>query len=279
MKIFWILILLFPLSLNAFDFKFGIVPSEGGGNDIKEKFTPFMEYLSSETKHKVHFFPASDYASVVTALCNGNIDFAYLGPKSYVEAKNKCNVTLMAKEINAQGFSGYTGLIIARSDLPITSIKEGKNRTFAFTGPNSTSGHLVPSISFLKSNPPITPHTFFKDVKFSGSHMASILSIKNKTIDLAATNNIDLRNMLSSGKVQKTDYKIIWESDLIPGAVIASKYKSHDQEFQMLEKIITRLPPSITAILGNGGFEKANDNEYNIIRYLMSVKKRLESKP
>ena len=271
--------LCFPLIINANEFKFGIVPSEGGGSNIKEKFTPFMEYLSSEMKHKVHFFPASDYAGVVTALCNGNIDFAYLGPKSYVEAKNKCNVTLMAKEINAQGFSGYTGLIIARSDLPITSIQEGKNRTFAFTGPNSTSGHLVPSISFLKSNPPITPHTFFKEVKFSGSHVASILSIKNKTIDLAATNNIDLRNMLSSGKIQKSDYKIIWESDLIPGAVIASKYKSHDPEFKMLEKIITHLPPSITALLANGGFEKTNDKEYNIIRYLMSVKKRLESKP
>jgi len=279
MKILWLLMLCFPLITNANEFKFGIVPSEGGGSNIKEKFTPFMEYLSSEIKHKIHFYPASDYAGVITALCNGNIDFAYLGPKSYVEAKNKCNVTLMAKEINAQGFSGYTGLIIARSDLPITSIREGKNLTFAFTGPNSTSGHLVPSISFLKSNPPITPHTFFKEVKFSGSHVASILSIKNKTIDLAATNNIDLRNMLSSGKIQKSDYKVIWESDLIPGAVIATKYKSNDQEFKMLEKIITHLPPSITAILANGGFEKTNDQEYNIIRYLMSVKKRLESKP
>jgi len=279
MKVFILLIILFPFHLFARDFKFGIVPSEGGGSNVKEKFTPFMEYLSKESKHKVHFFPTSDYAGVITALCNGNIDFAYLGPKSYVEAKNKCNVTIMAKEVNAQGFSGYTGLIIARSDLPITSIKEGKDRTFAFTGPNSTSGHLVPSISFLKSTPPINPHKFFKEVKFSGSHMASILSIKNKTIDLAATNNIDLRNMLGSGKIQKSDYKIIWESDLIPGAVIASKYQSHDQEFKILENIITNLPLSITAILGNRGFEKANDNEYNVIRYLMSVKKNLEHKP
>jgi len=278
-KIFWLLLLLFPLVTCAYDFKFGIVPSEGGGSNIKEKFTPFMEYLSGQIKHKVLFFPVSDYAGVVTALCNGNIDFAYLGPKSYVEAQKKCNISLMAKEVNIQGFSGYTGLIIARSDLPITSIQEGKNHTFAFTGPNSTSGHLVPSISFLKSNPVIVPQKFFKEVKFSGSHAASILSIKNKTVDLAATNNVDLRNLLGSGKIQKSDYKIIWESDLIPGAVIVSRYKPQDQEFKMLEKTILNLPSFVTSLLGNRGFVKANDSEYDIIRYLMSVKKRLEYRP
>lgn len=256
----------------------GLIPTEGGA-DIVERFKPLFEQLEATLGIKVEGFSASDYAGIITAMAHKHIDFAYFGPKSYIEAADKANAQALLLERDKDGKDGYTGIIIVRADSGITSMDQAKGKVFAFTDPNSTSGFLVPNVLFARDLK-VKPENYFKEVKFSGSHGASILAVKNKGIDVAATNNIDLDRMIEKGQVEKGDFRILWTSELIPGAPMAARADLPESLKAAFAGALLKLNANRTVLdkLQNGGYSPADDKTYDIIRYLKRLKSQLEAK-
>ncbi|SMC23611.1 phosphonate transport system substrate-binding protein [Desulfacinum hydrothermale DSM 13146] len=255
--------------------RLGLIPTEGGA-DIVKRFQPLIEHLEKTLGVKVEAKSASDYAGVITAMAHKHIDFAYLGPKSYTEASEKANAQAVACEKNKKGEPGYYGIIIGRTGSGIKTLEDARGHVFAFTDPNSTSGYLVPNVLFYRDLK-VDPRQYFKEVKFSGSHGASILAVKNGSIEVAATNNIDLDRMAEKGQASWDDFNILWKSDLIPGspmcvrsdlpeslkAAFAGALMMFNSNQQGLEK------------LQIGGYQPADDTTYDVIRYLKQLKKQL----
>jgi phosphonate transport system substrate-binding protein len=69
----------------------------------------------------------------------------------------------------------------------------------------------------------VKPEEYFSEVRFSGSHGASMLAVKNGGVEVAATNDIDLDRMIEKGSVSKDDFTVLWTSELIPGAPMAAR--------------------------------------------------------
>ncbi len=154
-------------------------------------------------------------------MAHKHIDFAYFGPKSYTDAADQPGPAV-ALEMNKESRAGYYGIIIVKKGSGIKSMEQTKGKTFAFTDPNSTSGFLVPNILFyldLKTK----PEEYFNKISFSGSHGASILAVKNGTVEVAATNNIDLDRMVEKGQASLDDFDVLWRSELIPGSPMAAR--------------------------------------------------------
>ncbi|MFO7596984.1 MAG: phosphonate ABC transporter substrate-binding protein [Desulfocurvibacter africanus] len=258
--------------------KLGVIPTEGAA-DSQARFETLAAHLQKVLGIKIEVFTASDYAGVITAMANKHIDFAYFGPKSYTEAAEKANAEALVMEMDTSGQPGYKGIIIVRKDSGIKSMAETKGHTFAFTDPNSTSGFLVPNVLFARDLK-VKPDTYFKEVRFSGSHGASILAVKNGGIEVAATNNIDLDRMVEKGSASWDDFTVLWTSELIPGApmtarsdlpaslkaAFAGALLSFNKDKAGLEK------------LAIGGYTYADDSTYDIIRYLNQLKKQLATK-
>ncbi|MEH0018505.1 MAG: phosphonate ABC transporter substrate-binding protein [Desulfobacter sp.] len=258
--------------------RLGLIPTEGGA-DIKVRFQPLINHLEKELGIKVEPFSASDYAGIITAMSHKHIDFAYFGPKSYVEASARAGAQALALELNKSGSKGYYGVLITRKGSGITTLDQAtdKTRTFAFTDPNSTSGSLVPSVLFYRDLK-TPPEEIFKEVSFSGSHGASILAVKNKKIDVAATNDIDLNRMIEKGAISKDDFNIIWTSELIPGspmcgrkdlpsslkAAFTGALMSFNFDKAGLEKLQT------------GGYVPVSDATYDVVRYMKRLKAKLQ---
>lgn len=258
--------------------RLGLIPTEGGA-DIKVRFQPLINHLEKELDIKVEPFSASDYAGIITAMSHKHIDFAYFGPKSYVEASARAGAQALALELNKSGSKGYYGVLITRKGSGITTLDQAtdKTRTFAFTDPNSTSGSLVPSVLFYRDLK-TPPEEIFKEVSFSGSHGASILAVKNKKIDVAATNDIDLNRMIEKGAIAQDDFNIIWTSELIPGspmcgrkdlpsslkAAFTGALMSFNFDKAGLEKLQT------------GGYVPVNDATYDVVRYMKRLKAKLQ---
>jgi len=256
------------------EIKLGLIPIEGGSNE-KERFTPLAEYLEKKLKIKVKLFSASDYAGIITALEHDHIDFAYLGAKTYIEAYTKTGAKIVVMELNEKGFSGYKGVIITGKNSGINSIKDIKGKTFAFIDPNSTSGYLIQVAYFKSLNPPIEPRSYFKELKFAGSHVAAILSAKNLLVDLAATNEIDIERMIESGQIAKGDVRTLWTSELVPqGAIVARKGLPPDL-VKAIQKALLKVPSHVKAKLQDGGFKLGKDSDYDYVRYLMKIKEQL----
>ncbi|WP_316896374.1 phosphonate ABC transporter substrate-binding protein [Pseudodesulfovibrio indicus] len=258
--------------------KLGFIPTEGAADSAK-RAQPIAKQLEKDLGVKIEVFTASDYNGIITAMANNHIDLAYYGPKSYVEASEKANADAVVMELNKDGQPGYTGIIITKRDSGITDMEKAKGKTFAFTDPNSTSGYLVPNVIFARDMK-VDPEKYFKEIRFSGSHGASILAVKNGSVEVAATNNIDLDRMIEKGAASLDDFNIIKRSDLIPGAPIAVR---KDLPASLKVAIAGSLlnindDPEALQVLQNGGYRHTNDKDYDMIRYLKRLKAELAKK-
>ena len=258
--------------------KIGLIPTEGGA-DILKRFKPLIDHLQKTLGIKVEGFSASDYAGIITAMAHKHIDFAYFGPKSYTDAADKAGAQAVALEMNKKGQPGYYGIIISKKDSGITTMEQAKGKTFAFTDPNSTSGFLVPNILFARDLK-VKPEKFFKKVSFSGSHGASILAVKNGSVQVAATNNIDLDRMIEKGQASMSDYNFIWKSDLIPGAPMCARKDLPESLKAAFTGALIMFNSNKLGLekLQNGGYAFADDATYDVIRYLKRLKKEMAKK-
>jgi phosphonate transport system substrate-binding protein len=292
MKTFWkmcITVLCLTLITGAFAFakekwpekiRIGLIPTEGGA-DIKVRFEPLMQHLEKELGVKVEAFSASDYAGIITAMTHKHIEFAYFGPKSYVEASARAGAEALALELDKDGAKGYQGILITGKNSGITTIEQAtdKTKTFAFTDPNSTSGCLVPSVLFYRDLK-TPPEALFKEVSFSGSHGASILAVKNNKVDVAATNDIDLNRMIEKGAASKDDFNIIWTSELIPGAPMAGRKDLPQDLKEAFTKALLSFNDNKEGLekLQNGGYAPVTDANYDVVRYMNDLKAKLQEK-
>ncbi|QJT11122.1 phosphonate ABC transporter substrate-binding protein [Oceanidesulfovibrio marinus] len=258
--------------------RIGYIPVEGAAN-VKERFKDLNDHIAKVLGVEVEAFSASDYAGIITAMANKHIDFAYYGPKSYTDASVKANAQALVMELDESGQPGYLGVIITNKKSGIKSMEEAKGHTFAFTDPNSTSGYLVPNMLFYRDME-IKPEEYFSDVRFSGSHGASILLVANNDIDVAATNNIDLARAIESGNISEDDYNILWTSDLIPGAPYCARADLPEslKAAYMGAMLMYNTNKEGLKKLGVSGYRYSEDSIYDSVRYLKRLKAELEKK-
>ena len=259
-----------PAKLN-----FGVIPTDSSAN-MTERFDSLVKYLEKKLGVQVELKTATDYAAVITGMQFKHIDFAYFGPKSYVEAAARANADAFALEVTMDGSKGYYGVIITRKGTDLSTIQDLKGKTWAFTDPNSTSGTLVPMVYFLQELK-IDPDKYFSKVIYSGSHEASMLSVKNGRIDGASTNDLDMARGNGKEWNQEKDFNIIWKSPLIPGSLIAYRKDLPDSLKRALkDAFLTYNDAEGLGRLKLKGYTDVTDEMYNPIRNLINVQKQLK---
>jgi len=252
--------------------RIGLIPTEGGA-DIIARFKPLIDHLENVLGIEVEGKSASDYAGIITAMSHKHIELAYFGPKSYTDAANKANAQAVALEMGKTGEKGYYGVIISKKGSGIRTLEQAKGHLFAFNDPNSTSGYLVPMVLF-KRDLKVEPENYFSHVKWSGSHGASILGVKHGTIEVASTNDIDLRRMAEKGTVSLDDFNILWTSDLIPGSPMCVRGDLPDSLKAAFSGALMMFNSDKMGLqkLQIGGYAPCDDSTYDVIRYLKKLK-------
>jgi len=254
---------------------YGVIPVASSRN-MSDSFGGLVQHLEKELGIKVKLQVAGDYAGVITGMQHGHIDLAYLGPKSYCEAATRAGAEALVVEVGQSGVAGYHGYIITKAGSGLNSLDDLKGKKWAFTDPHSTSGTLVPTVYFNNIN--ISPEKYFGKVIYSGSHEASILSVKAGKVDGASTNDLDFDRGMGS-HWNKDDFNIIWTSDLIPGSPMAARADlpaSLKQAIQ--EAFLSYQDKDGLEKLKISGFQKADDKLYDGIRELIALKKALKER-
>lgn len=245
----------------------GLVPSEGG-TDIVDRFGPYIEHLRATLGVEVRAFSASEYVGIITAMQNDQVDIAYLGPKSYVEANRLAGAIAIAAELNDKGTAGYHAIIVARQDSGMSSLADAKGRTFGFVTPNSTSGYLVPAIGIIEATG-MPAEAYFSEVRYTGTHGTAVRAVLAGDIDTAATNSLDLLAMERNG-LDASPLVELWRSDLIPGSVIAVRDTMPESFISAVRDATIGFNENRGALeqMARGGFVEATDADYDIIRLL-----------
>ena len=194
-------------------FRFSAIPDQNT-TELIEKFKPLADYLSKELKVKVEYVPAKDYQASVEMFKNGDIQLAWFGGLTGVQARSAVSG---AKAI-AQGKSDpqYYSYFIAHKDTGLKPSedfpKDIAQFRFTFGSESSTSGRLMPEY-FIKKNTGKSPAEFFsKPVGFSGSHDKTVELVASGQYQVGAVNYKVYDKRVESSKTDPKTVKVIWKT-------------------------------------------------------------------
>ncbi len=122
--------------------RLGVVPLESPA-EMYRRFSPLAVYFSRLLGRTVKPKVALDFAEAINDLGEGRTQVAYLTPSTYVIARKKYGVVLLAKALRG-GKPFQHSVIVTRKESGIGSIDEIRGHSFAFGDSNSTSSHIVP---------------------------------------------------------------------------------------------------------------------------------------
>ncbi len=185
------------------------------------RYKPLLDYMKKTLKVDFDLFVVSDYAGQIEALKAKKIQLASMGADGYAGAYEvtKGNVEPIATMMDSLGSTGYSSVVVVKTESPYQSLADLKGKSFAFADPNSTSGYLFPSFYFRKMG--MDPAVFFSKTGFAGSHENDVMAVVNGTYDAAATYMTNEKKgvvltMISKGMIKEGQVRTIWKSALIP---------------------------------------------------------------
>ncbi|NQU30268.1 MAG: phosphate/phosphite/phosphonate ABC transporter substrate-binding protein, partial [Anaerolineae bacterium] len=167
-----------------------VVPS-GETERVVTGFEEVAAMIFDETGLVVQPLVATEYAGVIEAMCSDppKAHMSSLATFSYILAAERgcADVSLVSVRF---GSAVYNGQIFVREDSGITSITELAGKTVCRPDPLSTSGWIIPSITFKAAG--IDPDTDLAQIVDAGSHDASVAGVYNGDCD-AGTSYVDAR--------------------------------------------------------------------------------------
>ena len=186
-------------------FKITAIPDESP-TELARKAAPLVKYLESKLAMRVEFTPVSDYAASVEALANKQIDLAWFGGFTFVQANIRSGgkmIPLVQREEDEKFRS-----VFITSDPTIKTLADLKGHTLSFGSASSTSGHLMPRKFLLDAK--INPDIDLKRVAFSGAHDATIAAVAAGKVDAGALNISVWDKFVADKKVDTTKVNVFY---------------------------------------------------------------------
>ena len=242
-----------------------MIPTTDPGKIIRES-QPLVAYLEKETGAKVELTVPANYAAVVEAIANDQVDIAYLGGFTFVQASERAGVRPLVQRERDKNFHS---VFITRPDSGIGGLADLKGHTFAFGDVNSTSGHLMPEYFMRQENVP--PEVIAKAV-YTGGHDATALAVANGKVDAGAMDEAVFEKMTKDGKLDPARVKVFYTTPPFFDYVWAARKGLDPRLAERFADAFLKLSaddPSQKQILESLGarkYERANDSDYDRLR-------------
>ena len=181
------------------------IPDESP-TELARKAMPLVKYLEQKLGMKVEFTPVSDYAASVEALANKQVDLAWFGGFTFVQANVRSGgkaVPLVQREEDTKFRS-----VFITTDPAIKTLADLKGKTLSFGSASSTSGHLMPRNYLLEAK--IDPDKDLKRIAFSGAHDATIAAVAAGKVDVGALNISVWEKFVTDKKVDTDKVRVLY---------------------------------------------------------------------
>jgi phosphonate transport system substrate-binding protein len=186
-------------------FRVTAIPDESP-TELARKAAPLMKYLEQRLGVKVEFTPVTDYAAAVEALASKQVDLAWFGGFTFIQAQQRSGgkaVPLVQREEDARFKS-----VFVTTDDSIKTLADLKGRNVSFGSQSSTSGHLMPRSFLLASG--INPDRDFKRVAYSGAHDATVAAVSSGKVDAGALNISVWEKLVADKKVDPAKVRVFY---------------------------------------------------------------------
>ncbi|MBY4675205.1 putative selenate ABC transporter substrate-binding protein [Marinobacterium arenosum] len=213
---FLALALLLPALARADTFVFTAIPDEDESR-LQQRFGKVADYLSDRLGVEVQYIPVKSYAAAITAFRNNQVQLAWFGGLSGVQARR----LVPGSEALAQGYEDqfFKTYFIAHASAgvePADQLSDSlRGKTFTFGSKGSTSGRLMPEFH-LREQFGEAPQKIFSRVGFSGDHSRTIAQVQSGAYQIGAVNYSVWESELAQGKIDPDKVRVIWTTPSYP---------------------------------------------------------------
>lgn len=258
-------------NVYAKEFVFTAIPDQDE-TKLQQRFDKVANYLAEELGISVRYVPVKSYAAAVTAFRNNQVQLAWFGGLSGVNARDQVKgSTALAQGTEDKQFMTYfiankaTGLTLS-TDFPDAI----KGRTFTFGSKGSTSGRLMPEYHVRKHFSAV-PKDVFSRVGFSGDHSRTIVLVQSGAYEVGAVNYKVWHSALQAGKIDTDKVSIIWKTPGYPDyqwSVRGDVDKIWGDGFtKKIQQVLLKMnAPELLAAFPRSGFIPASNEDYQPIK-------------
>ncbi len=162
--------------------RFGISPALGV-TAARSQGERVAAWLRKRIEREVRPVVFGDYQSLVDAIAEGEVDFAWMPPVSLVQAAERgVGVVAIAQRF---GRPTYESVIVVKQDSPLQTVEDLRGTSIAFVDRDSASGYLF--VADLIAREVGKPDDVFRDQLFQGSHRAVCDSVLRGWVDAGTT--------------------------------------------------------------------------------------------
>lgn len=203
-------------AVSAKVFTFTAIPDQDEQR-LRERFGKIVDYLEGELGVPVKYVPVKSYAAAVTAFANDQVQLAWFGGLSGVQARER----VPGSEAIAQGAEDteFHTYFIANHSTGLERSEDFpdaiRGKTFTFGSKGSTSGRLMPEF-YIREHFGQSPEAVFERVGFSGDHSRTISLVQSGAFQVGAVNFKVWETELEKGVVDPEKVSVIWETPAYP---------------------------------------------------------------
>ena len=195
---------------------FSAIPDEDETR-LVERFDKVAEYLSQQLDVPVAFVPVKSYPAAVTAFRNDQVQLAWFGGLSGVQARMLVpDARAIAQGDEDQAFVTY---FIANTETGLTESdsfpEAAKGMSFTFGAKTSTSGRLMPDY-YIREETGEAPEHFFSRVGFSGDHSQTLRLVASGAWQVGALNFAVYDQAVADNAPEVETAKVIWKTPPYP---------------------------------------------------------------
>ena len=254
---------------------YGVIPYDSSAS-FRPLYRRIGEIIGAALGCPVNVRVGSSYTATIEAMRAHKVDAAEFGPLSYVLAHEVAKAEAVATYADREGKPDtYTASIVTWPGSGVTTLKAVEGRTFAYSDPASTSGHLFPAYGLSKAG--IDPDRGIKPV-YAGSHTASFEALRNHKVQAGELNSPEISSATGAGIYKASDFVVLWTSDPIPQDPITVRGDLGEPLKTRLAQVLAHLdlsavPAKERAVIGlkGDGLVPQTDAAYDGIRDLVSV--------
>ena len=198
-------------------FTFTAIPDQDESR-LEKRFGGVALYLEEQLDVPVKYVPVKSYAAAVTAFRNNEVQMAWFGGLSGVQARRLVpGSQAIAQGLEDPDFKSYFIANASTGLSPSETLTEAfvEQPSFTFGSKGSTSGRLMPEF-YLRETFNQSPEQLFEKVGFSGDHSATIALVQSGAYATGAVNYKVWERELEEGKIDTDKVQVIWETPGYP---------------------------------------------------------------
>jgi phosphonate transport system substrate-binding protein len=198
-------------------FTFTAIPDQDESR-LEQRFGKVATHLEEALGVPVKYVPVKSYPAAVTAFRNDEVQMAWFGGLSGVQARR----LVPGSQAIAQGQedTAFKSYFIAHSSTglePGDSLPDAfaEQPSFTFGSKGSTSGRLMPEYYF-RERFGAPPQELIDKVGFSGDHSRTLSLVESGAYATGALNYQVWDQALADGEIDTDKVRVIWETPAYP---------------------------------------------------------------